>query len=151
MKNVKKTVLCLAVFVCMLALTACHVKTSLTYKFSVDNGDSILIKLDTTDKFKMTTDVPFSISQDGKEVGQGTFIHAEAFEQFKTAAETDPKATMLDSGEKDGNQYIYWNYDDKEFNYVVLVTDSNTGVIVSSNISQEAATECFNRMTISKK
>ncbi len=148
MKKMKKLAFCLMALVFVLALSACHVKTSLTYKFDVDNGDTILIKLDTTDKFKMTTDVPFSISQDGKELAQGSFLQLAGYDQYAEAAKNDEKATVLDSGTKDGNEYVFWSYDNKEFNYVIKVKDANTAVALGSIVSEDAARECFNRMTI---
>lgn len=152
MSKMKKTVLCFAVLVCMLAMFAgCTTSSSMTYLFSVDNGDSVKITLDTTDHYKMTSEVPFTISHDGETLSQGAFIQGEAYSEYINAVERDEKAYVLDSGTKDGNEYEFWKYNDSEYNYVIKVAGTNTGIVLGNNVSQESAQECFNRLTISAK
>ena len=55
---------------------------------------------------------------------------------------------MLDSGKKDGNDYFFWCYNDTEWNYVIKINGSNTGIVLGNNVSEESAKECFNRLTI---
>lgn len=152
MKKMKKIVVGIVSLICVLALTAgCTTHASLAYTFSIDNGDAIKVSLDIKGKYKITSDVPFTISCNGEDLTQGTFIHGEYYEQYVNAVQNDEKAVLLDSGEKDGNQYIFWSFDGKEYNYAVLVTGSNTGLILSNHVSEESARECFNRLTISKE
>ena len=148
MKYMKKMLFCVTMLVCLLVMTGCYVKTSMSYNFHIDNGDDIRVTLDTGDKFKMTSDVPFVISQNGEALTQGAFIHGDAYAQYKNAAQTDEKSKVLDSGTKDGDEYVFWNYDGREYNYVILVKDSNTGIVLGNTISEESAKECFNRLTI---
>ena len=148
MKTMKKAVVCLLSLVLVLTmLTGCE--TYMAYTFSIDNGDSIKVSLDTSDKFKISSEVPFTISQDGKELTHGSFIHGEAYDEYVQALEADEKSVISDSGVKDGNKYTYWIYNGEEFNYVVLVEGSNTGVLLGNNVSPDSAMECFNRLTIS--
>lgn len=142
-------------FICMcvlLSMVGCNakVKKSMTYKYSVDTGDEIKITLDTSDEYKLTPELPFSISHDGETLSQGQFIIAESYSQYVDVVNSDEKATLIDSGSKDGNEYIFWSYNDSEYNYAVLIADSNTGVVIGNPVSEEAATECFERIDISK-
>lgn len=63
----------------------------------------------------------------------------------------DENATILDSGEKDGCEYVMWNYNDSEYDYAILIEDSNTGILLGNDVSEESAKECFQRLTISVK
>ncbi len=74
---------------------------------------------------------------------------AESYAQFVEAIESDGNAVLLDSGTKDGNEYIFWSYNDSEFDYAILIDDSDTGIVLGNIVSQESAVECFNRLTIS--
>lgn len=149
MKTVFKFLACVLCVICLLVMIAgCNAKTSLTFTYNVDTGDAIRIKLDTTGGYEIATDLPFQISCNGELLSHGTFIQAEAYAQYISAVETDANAKMLDSGIKDGNEYIFWSYDEENFYYAVLITDSNTGIVLGNDISEESAKECFNRLTI---
>jgi hypothetical protein len=52
----------------------------------------------------------------------------------------------LDKGNGDGIKYVFWNYDDKEYNYVILIKGSETGIILGNNVSRETAEEVFSRL-----
>ena len=120
------------------------------YVYPGHNGDSIKIQLDTTNEYNLSSDSPFVITHNDKEETQGTFISREVYKQFVTVAEQDPNAKLLDSGEKDGNSYVFWSYDGKEFNYAIMVEGSHTGVFLRNLVSAESATACFERITISE-
>ena len=152
MNKIKKLITCIVSLACVAAFAVgCSSSSSMSYTFSVDNGDSIKVSLDTSDKYKITSDVPFTISHDGEDLSQGTFIQSDAYEQYTNVVETDEKAVLLDSGTKDGNDYVFWCYDGKEYNYAIKIADSNTGMILGNPVSEEAAKECFNRLTITKE
>lgn len=151
MKRAFAFVICVALLACMLVAcgeNALDVNTYKSYTFTVDNGDEIKIKLDTSDDYDITSDVPFVISCDGEDLTQGAFIMAEAYEQYVSAVKADEKAEVIKTGTKRGNEYIFWCYNGTEFNFAILVKDSNTGIILGNLISEESAKECFDRMTI---
>lgn len=152
MKKMKKFIVSVATLVCVLALTAgCTTRASMSYVYSIDNGDSIEVSLNIKGKYKITSDVPFTISCDGEVLTHGSFIHGEYYDQYVAAAKNDEKAVVLDSGTKDGNPYIFWSFDGKEFNYAIQITGSNTGILLGNMVSEESARECFDRLTISVK
>lgn len=145
----KKTVLCILALVCVLVMVAgCDFHSSISYTFSIDNGDSIKVELNTADKYSMTSDVPFTISKDGEALSHGTFIHSDVYPEYANIGSSE-NVQVIDSGTKDGNQYIFWCFDGKEYNYAILVGESNTGVLLGNMVSQESAKECFDRLTIS--
>ncbi len=148
----KRLVYVFAILSMMILFVGCgNAKTSKTYTFNVETGDSVKVKLDTSDKYNITSEVPFEISQDGDIKSQGTFIFGEAYEQYKDVVDTDENAELLDSGNKDGNEYVFWSYNDSEYNYAILIKGSSTGLILGNDVSEESAKECFNRLTIEYK
>lgn len=151
-KDVVKKVVVLLLSVLMLsAVAGCSTRSSKAFTFTVETGDNIKVKLDTSEGYDITSDVPFSITCEDEAVSDGMFVFGEMYEQYAAVVEEDELATLLDSGEKDGNEYIFWSYDDREYNYAVLVEDSNTSVIISNLVSEESARECFERLTITKE
>lgn len=146
-----KKIIRLLVMSCIIFVVAgCgNAKTSKAYTFSVETGDKIKISLDTSDKYNLTSDMPFVISCDGEILSQGTFITSEVYEQYMEAVNTDEKAKLIDSGIINSNEYIFWSYNESEFNYAILVGDSKTGVLIGNNVSQESAKDCFDRITLS--
>ncbi|OUP41491.1 hypothetical protein B5F22_10115 [Pseudoflavonifractor sp. An187] len=129
-------------------VSGCTTSSSKTYTFTVDNGDIIKITLDTADGYDISSNVPFEISCDGEALSQGSFIQGEAYQQYVDVVNKDENAELLDSGEKDGNSYIFWCYNKSEYNYAVLVNGSDTGVILGNTTSADSARECFERMII---
>ena len=126
-----------------------NAETYKAYTFEVETGDTVRIELDTTGGYDMSSDVPFEITENGDGLSEGTFIEADAYEQYVDAVNSDASATVLDSGSKDSNEYIFWSYNDSEFDFAILIGGSDTGVLLGNVISEESARECFERLTIS--
>lgn len=143
----KKISILLVGMALLISLTGCN--SSKAYTFSVETGDAVKVSLNTSDKYDITSDLPFSISYNGTALSQGIFITSDNFSQYVDVVDTDSNATLIDSGSKDGNKYIFWSYNDAEYNYAILIGDSKTGIILANNVSEESAKECFNRLTIS--
>lgn len=147
----KKSISALLLFLCLIfTLSGCgEVTTHKSYTFSVDTGDKIKIELDTTNGYDITSDLPFVISQNGSTLSQGIFIEAEQYESYAEAASTDANATVIEKSTKGSNQYVFWSYNDSEFNIVVLINGSNTAILLGNDVSEDSARECFERLTIS--
>ena len=146
----KKTYLLIISILCVLFIgVGCgESSSSKAYTFNVDNGDSIRVAIDTSDNYDISSDVPFAISCENEVLSQGTFIHGSAYAQYVSVLESDANAELLDSGKKDGNDYIFWCYNGSEYNYAILIADSSTGIILGNVVSEESAKECFSRLTI---
>lgn len=139
-----------AVLLCILCLTGCgNVHTSITYTFSVSTGDSVDIKFDTTGDYQITSDLPFEISQDGTLLTSGSFISADGYQMYVDVVNADDDAEIIENSSTDTLEYIMWNYNDTEFNYAILIKDSQTGILLGNQTSEESAREVFHRMEIS--
>lgn len=152
MSSMKSSFSRLIFLACVLfMLSGCNYTTYKAYTFSIENGDSIRLELDTTNNYSISYTLPFTVSKSGEALSQGTFIFGEAYAQYASVVESEEDAELLDSGTKDGNSYIFWRYngsDHTEYNYAVLIAESDTGVLLSNVISRESAEECFNRLSI---
>ena len=146
MKKVCKRFACI-IFMIMLFITGCG-KTTISYTFKVETGDNIIVSLVSNDGYSLSSDIPFVISKGKKELSQGTFIWADYYDAYVDSVSSDEKAKIIDEGEKDNYSYVMWNYDDSEFNYVIKINGTNTGILLSNNISEESAKECFERLEI---
>lgn len=147
----RKSISALLIILCLIfTLSGCgNAKTHKSFTFTVDTGDKVSIELDTTGGYDITSNLPFEISQDGTTLSQGIFIEAEQYESYAEAVNSDDSAKVIETSTKDSNQYVFWSYNDIEFNIVILVGDSNTGILLGNAVSEESARECFNRLTIS--
>lgn len=142
----KKVFMSLAIIgVMLLTLTGCT--KSKSYTFTVETGDKIKIQLNTTDGYDLSSDLPFKISKDGNTLSQGTFITIDGYNQYIEAINSDFNAKILDSKTKDGISYTFYSYNDSEFNYVIKINDSNTGILLGNPNSQEEAEKCFELLT----
>lgn len=146
----KKRISVLMLALCLIiAFCGCSIKFQKSFTFSVETGDKVCVELDTTGGYDISSDLPFKISKDGSVLSQGTFIEAEWFEYYAEAANTDPDAKVIETNTKDSNQYVFWVYDNSQYNYTILVGDSDTGILLGNDVSEESARECFDRLTIS--
>lgn len=134
---------------CLFIITGCT--TSKSYTYNVETGDTIKIKLDTTDKYDITKDLPFTITKDGKTLSQGTFLTSDGYDQYILAVNTDSSAKIIESKTENGLEYTFYSYNDSEYNYVIKIVDSNTGLLIGNNVSESSARECFNRLKITKE
>ena len=144
-----KKILSLVMVMCVvIAMTACSGNTSMSFTFAVDTGDNVKLELDTTGGYLRSANLPFAISHDDDILSQGTFVVGDAYAEYLELIESDDTANVIDSGEKNGFAYTMWNYADKEFNYVIQLSD-DTAMVIGNNVSEESARECFDRLTIS--
>ncbi len=137
----------------LILLTGCGsssngVKTSKSFTYDVETGDKVKITLNTSDNYDLTSSIPFTISKDDEDLTKGIFLTEANYEYYKKAAEQGSNVKIIDSGSKDGIDYIFYNYKDTEFNYVIKIKDSNTGILLGNNVSEKSAKECFNRLEI---
>ena len=142
----KRTIALCVLLIMVLGLTAC--KTHIAYTFDMDNGDRIKVKLDTTGGYSLTANTPFQVKIADEVQCEGTFLQGNAFEEYVQVISADKNARVMSEDISDGNRYLFWIYDESEFNYVIQVADSDTCILLSSTISKMTAMECFARLTI---
>ena len=145
----KRVLSLLLVALTLFALVGCSaVNTYMSWTYNVETGDNVKIKLTTNDGYTISSELPFSVSQNGAVISQGTFIKGEFCEQYRTAANTQEGAKMLEEGEIDGHKYFVWSFDNKEWNYCIELAGGKTGILLGNETSQASAQEVFNRLKI---
>lgn len=151
MNNTKKIVKMLSLaLISVFAITGCT--TSKSYTFDVSTGDKIKVELQTNDGYDISSNLPFEISKDGNILSQGTFITIDGYNQYVDIAnDTSSGATVLDEGNKNGVTYTFYSYNNEEFNYIIKVDNSNTGVLLGNDVSEQSAKEVFEKLTFSKE
>ena len=151
----KRSVLLLCIFaICLTFLAGCtagdiNVETHMAYTFSVETGDTVILRLNTSDGYKMTSDLPFVISYRDDAQSQGLFITADSYYAYVDSVENDSIAEILESSENTTCEYVMWNYGDKEYNYAILIKNSQTAILLGNDVSEESARSCFERLEIS--
>lgn len=153
MKKITRILSVLFIGVMLVLLTGCDsssngVKFSKSYTYNVETGDKVTLTLDTSDDYNLTSDLPFTISRGDEDLTKGIFLTETNYEYYKKAAQSGANVTIIDSGSKDNIDYIFYNYNDTEFNYVIKIKDSHTGILLGNNVSEKSAKECFNRLKI---
>lgn len=139
----------LFVFMVLIFVGCSGVNKSISYTYSVQTGDKVVVKLNESDKYSLNSELPFTISKENSVLSQGTFITSEAYSEYIKQVESNENAKLIDSGTKDGNKYIFWSYNGTEYNYAILIGESNTGAILGNEISEDSAKECFNKIEFS--
>lgn len=136
------------IFLAFILVGCSGINKSLTYSYtySVETGDKVIATLDGLDGYKMDSKLPFSISKGDDIVSQGIFITLDTYQDNATGLQYADNVTVIDSGNKNGNEYIFWSYDESEYNYAILIGDSKTAVLLANHISEDSARECFDRI-----
>lgn len=145
----RKLRLFLLAIVAIFLVTGCTTSKSFTY--TVTTGDKIKVELNTTDGYDISSNVPFAISKDGETLSQGTFITLDGYEQYLEAVRSDSNAKIIDNGNKNGATYMFYSYNNSEFNYIIKVNGSQTGILLGNPNSQTEAEEVFNLLTFSEE
>ena len=146
------SLLMIVALVCVMMLPGCSTQTNKSVTYKVDTGDSVKITVNTKEGYDITMDVPFSVTKDDTAVITGTFIYAEYYDVYHEVVNEEPTAVLLDEGSRDGNDYFFYSVEGNsgtEYNYVVMINDSSTAVIMGSLTGETEAAAAFHALTIS--
>ncbi len=140
----KKFLCAVAAVLCIcLCLTACS--TSMAYTFTIETGDSVKVQLTTGDGYRLTqSDGNFYVSREGSTVLTGCFILGEAFPAYEEAVARD--AEILETGD-DFYFYTIEGQAGREHNFLMLLPDSDTALLIASLSGEEEARAAFDRLT----
>ena len=153
----KKIIIGVIILVVAIVLLLGKCTTSVSYTYKVETGDKIKVSLKTGNGYKLTKESPFEIKKDGKVLSQGMFITLDGYEQYTAAVKLDPNAKVIETKEKGEIEYTFYSYSDpttgkeSEWNYIIKVKKSDTGLLIGNPISKKSAKECFDRLTITKE
>ena len=131
--------------VMLLVLTGCTTNKSFT--FNVETGDKVKVQLNTTDGYDLSSDLPFTISKDDNKLSQATFIKGTYYTEYVEVAKNDPLAEIIDKGSTNEIEYVFYSYNDSEYNYIIKINESNTAILLTNQNSQEEAEKCFELLT----
>ena len=146
----------LLILSCIFILSLCGcasatAKKTVAYTYSVETGDNIVVKLDASGNYNLSSEIPFEISHNGEVISNGIFIYSDYYSQYIELVKSDSNAIIIDSRENDSCEYVMWNYNNEKFNYVMKIKGTDTGLLLGNNVSEESARECFKRLTITVK
>ena len=116
--------------------------------FETENGQKVRIQIDR--KYELTGTSPFLVTLDGELQSQGNFIDLHTYRQYVESLQEDPRADIVKQDcVKDGNEFIFWYYDDTDYNVAVHVGDTDTGILLTNHVSGLSANDVFESMVIS--
>lgn len=145
-KRYLTVLLCLVSLVC---LSACH--TSMSYTFQIDNGEKLVVNLDTTDGYKLSQeDGTFTIEKDGKEIFYGRFLKPEGFALYQEELSKQENAKLIKLEPSDSPTTCVYTFDGKagpEVDYVLKVNGGETVVYMYTLLSLEEADKVMNLLT----
>lgn len=141
----------LTAFVATAVLAGCTVtKSEMSYTYNVETGDTVKMTLNKTNGYSTTSELPFTVTKEEKDIMQGTFITMEGYDYYKDLIneleKTDEIEIIVKDGEKDGNTYTSYKVESEagtEYDYLLKIGDSSTGVLMGSLESKEKASSCF--------
>lgn len=132
-----------AILLCMTLVLITGCTKTISYTYEVATGDKIKVSLNVNEGYKLNSDLPFTVTKDGNELSQGTFIYGNYYDEYVNVAKNDPDSTIISSGEKDNFEYVFYTYNNEEYNYVIKVKDSNTAILLGNANSKAEAIKCF--------
>ena len=152
-KLVKKILIC--VLSSFVFLTGCNTNKN-SIKYLMDNKDVIIVTIISNDGYTLKEKgANFQICKDGEAVITGALVAYETLKSFmdSVSQENNPAVLYKEEGKSgSSNPYIYYEAKnangEMEYNYLVSIVPSNTGAIMGSTISREAAQEAFKHFLI---
>lgn len=153
----KKKLLAFAAITLMSAcvMSGCMMKKTLSLTYTVSTGDNIKIAWDQESGYAVDGKNPFAVSKDDKEILSGTFLTEDEYSQYYDLVKAgDESVEIIKEDEKDGNNYIMYRVssdETQEHDFLLMVKDSSTGVVMGSLEGQEDAEACFSALTFTKE
>lgn len=143
----KKGIKLVALAVVLLLLVGCNKSYSFTYK--VSSGDNVKIDLNATGGYSFDSSLPFKINKDGSTLMQGEFITLDGYNMYKQLITSQSTYQVLDTGSIDNIEYVFYSTN-SQYSYIIKINNSNTGLLLTSSVSKEAAEDVFDRLTFKK-
>lgn len=153
MKRLKKFVYVALMGAMLLLLTACGGASSKSITFDTGTGDKVKVTLNTTDGLTLSQEDGVIVVEEGEEtILQGFFIDLDMVAAYVEEIEANDSIVVLDQGEQNGITYVFHSVAHEtftEYDYLIRINDSNTGVLIGSAISEEKAKEGFAALSFS--
>lgn len=151
--KIRKNV-CLSILAVLMAvlICACSFHTYMSFTFNVETGDSVKVQLDTSNDLSLSQeDGCFYVSKYGEEIMLGMFITEDTYNQYISLENSD-KINVFDKGTEDNKDYLFYECEGEsgtEYDFLVWLKNSNTGVLMGSTTGESAAKEVFDALSFS--
>ena len=133
----------------LLMLTGCT--KTISYTFSVETGDNIQVSLETTEDYSLSqSNGQFSVNKDSSNILTGVFISEDNFYEYLEAVLSSDNVDVIKQTE-DSVWYTYYDESHTENNFIQLIPNSSTGILVASLQERSEAEKVFNMLTFTKK
>ncbi len=133
---------------------ACGVTTYMSYAFTMENGDQVTVRLDTTDGHKISQgNGRVYILLEEETVLQCIFLDTELCTAYDEEIRANPDVTILAERSQDGNKYLFYTVEGAagtEHDFLVKISDTDTGMLIGSLSGEETALRAFKHLHLSK-
>lgn len=153
MKKIAKKLLFL-VLASFVFLTGCNTNKN-SVKYLMDNKDVIVLTVKSNDGYTLKEKgANYQICKDGQPIITGALVAYETLKSFMDNVNKENNSEVLykEEGKVGENPYIYYEIKNAngqmEYNFLVSIMYSNTGAIMGSTISREAAFEAFKHLLV---
>ena len=143
-KIVRMVILFIILSTVTLTLSGCH--TNKSYTYNVETGDTIEVSMDTTNGYDITPNLPIKFSKGDEVISQGSFGQENAYDMYHQVVEMGTDANLIEEKSKDNIEYFFYEYDNKEYNYIIKIKNSKTCFILANSVSKESAEEIFEKL-----
>ena len=152
MNNKMKFILAILVIIFMAGCG--NISTTKSYTFQISNSDKVKMTLDTSEGYALSQkDGIFAIEKDDTVIVQGMFLTEEEYEQYYELITTTPDIELGENGSLNGNEYWFYIYKGEagiENTYLLKVSESKTGVLISGIVSQDEVKTVFEKLNFEK-
>ena len=148
MKKTRILLLIIIAFITVIMLSGCEFTKSKSYTFDVETGDRITVKMDTSKKYDLTSDLPIEFSKDDEVLSYGSFAKEEAYDLYYNIVKSDSSCELIEEKSNKNGDYFFYKTDSGEYNYIIKIKDSNTCFILGNKESESSAKAVFKRLTL---
>lgn len=140
-----KKILCLGTVFIVTILIAIGCSKIDSFDHITGTGDKVTLSLDTSDGYDFVRGKCFVVECDDEEISTGTFISADKYSDSVEDVLNNDDSKIIKSDANDDFEYIFYN-EGKNYNYLVLIKNSKSGVLIENTISEKSAEECFKHL-----
>ena len=131
----------------VILLSGCDAHTYLTYTYATNTGYKVIVKLETTDGYKIhNDDTTFTVvDSDKNDMINAMIVNSDGVSIYTSGA----NSCNPEFGEMNGNQYLHWVFEGEdytEYNYLVALEGGKLGVLLSS-LDEDSGRKAFEKLT----
>ncbi len=143
-----KKIIIAAALSCTL-FVGCEASSSVSLTFNVETGDNINVKLDThKNDYELKADGSrFVVNEEDNEILKGIFLTTDMYDQYE--ASIMETGTIIEDGD-----YLFYEYEGEagtERNILLMVPDSETGIIIGSLESEDKVRDAYSKLSFSNE